>query len=240
MRKGILALALSFALSTIGLAQNQQLQITNGPVVEGVGDSWAVVAWTTNQGASSVLHYGTDQNNLSQTGQQDYQKSDSSQGANHRVKIENLQPGTKYYFKVDSGQGQQSGMTASSGIGQFTTVQPGQAPSQNGQGASSGSLQITRTPSVPRIGDTWAVVTWMTSAGAGSVVHYGTDANNLSQTAQAPYAEGTNETRHRVRITGLQPNTTYYFAIDSGQGQGTGASAASDVRKFTTMPQGQQ
>jgi len=95
MRKGILALALSFAMSTIGLAQNQQLQITNGPVVEGVGDSWAVVAWTTNEGSSSVLHYGTDQNNLSQTAQQDYQKSDSSQGANHRVKINNLQSGTK-------------------------------------------------------------------------------------------------------------------------------------------------
>ena len=56
MRKGNLALALSFAMSVIGLAQNQQLQITNGPVVEGVGDTWAVVAWTTNEGASSVLN----------------------------------------------------------------------------------------------------------------------------------------------------------------------------------------
>ena len=239
MRKGILALALSFAMSTIGLAQNQQLQITNGPVVEGVGDSWAVLAWTTNEGSSSVLHYGTDQNNLSQTAQQDYQKSDSSQGANHRVKINNLQPGTKYYFKLDSGQGQQSGTMASSGVGQFTTLQAGQTSSQNGQGAS-GNLQITRTPSVPRIADTWAVVTWMTSSGASSVVHYGTDPNDLSQTAQAPYAEGTNDTRHRVRITGLQPNTTYYFAIDSGQGQGSGTSASSDVRKFTTRSQGQQ
>src|SRR5215813_5714489 len=137
MRNGILALALAFAMSAIGLAQNQQLQITNGPVVEGVGDTWAVVAWTTNEGASSVLHYGTDQNNLSQTAQQDYQKSQSSQGANHRVKIASLQPGTTYYFKVDSGQGQQSGTMASSGVGQFTTKQAGQS-SDNGQGASSG------------------------------------------------------------------------------------------------------
>lgn len=237
MRKGILALALSFAISAIGLAQNQQLQITNGPVVEGVGDSWAVVAWTTNEGSSSVLHYGTDQNNLSQTAQQDYQKSQSSQGANHRVKIDNLQPGTTYYFKVDSGQGQQSGSMASSNVGQFTTKQTGQASSQNG---APGNLQITQTPRVPRISDTWAVVTWMTNAGGSSIVHYGTDANNLNQTAQAPYAQGSNDTRHRVRITGLQPNTTYYFTVDSGQGQGTGTSAASDVRKFTTNPQGQQ
>jgi len=177
---------------------------------------------------------------MNQTKQQDYQKSQSSQGANHRVRMDNLQPGTTYYFKVDSGQGQQSGSMASSNVGQFTTKQTGETASQNGQGASSGNLQITRTPSVPRIGDTWAVVTWMTNVGASSVVRYGTDANNLSQTAQAPYAQGANETRHRVRITGLQPNTAYYFAVDSGQGQGTGTAAASDVRQFTTRPQGQQ
>ena len=241
MRNAILALALTFGLCGLGLAQStsQQLQITNGPTVEGVGDNWAIVAWTTNEGSSSVLHYGTDQNNLSQIAQQDYQKSDSSQGANHRVRIDNLQPGTTYYFKVDSGQGQQSGTTASSNTGQFTTNQPGQ-PSQNGQGASSGNLQITQTPNIPRIGDTWAVVTWTTRTGGSSVVHYGTDANSLSQVAQSPYAQGTNETRHRVRITGLQPNTTYYFTVDSGQGQGTGTSAASSVRQFTTKPQGQQ
>ena len=184
---------------------------------------------------SSVLHYGTDQNNLNQTAQQDYQKSQSSQGANHRVRIDNLQPGATYYFKVDSGQGEQTGTTASSNVGQFTTKQAGQT-SQNGQGGA-GNLQITQAPSVARVGDTWAVVTWTTNAGGSSVVHYGTDANNLSQVAQAQYAQGANETRHRVRITGLQPNTNYYFTVDSGEGQGTGTSAASTVSQFTTKPQ---
>src|SRR5437868_11682877 len=146
MRKAILALALSFALCGLGVAQNntQQLQITNGPTVEGVGDTWAVVAWTTNEGSSSVLHYGTDQNNLNQTAQQDYQKSQSSQGANHRVRIDNLQPGATYYFKVDSGQGQQSGTTTSSNTGKFTTNQPEQ-PSKNRQGVSTCNMQITNT-----------------------------------------------------------------------------------------------
>ena len=119
MRKAILALALSFALCGLGVAQNntKQLQITNGPTVEGVGDTWAVVAWTTNEGSSSVLHYGTDQNNLNQTAQQDYQKSQSSQGANHRVRIDNLQPGATYYFKVDSGQGEQHHKMAKAELG---------------------------------------------------------------------------------------------------------------------------
>jgi len=239
MKKVMLLLALAFGLVGLGFGQTQPLEITNGPNVEGVGDSWAVVAWTTNEGASSVLHYGTDQNNLSQTAQQEYQKSQSAQGANHRVRIANLEPGTTYYFKVDSGQGQQSGSSATSNVGQFTTKQTGKS-AQNGQGASSGNLEVTQTPTVPRMGDTWAVVTWMTNSGGSSVVHYGTDPNNLSQTAQAPYAQGSNETRHRVRITGLQPNTNYYFAVDSGQGQGTGTSAQSSIRQFTTKPQGQQ
>lgn len=116
-----------------------------------------------------MLRYGTDQNNMNQTAQQDYQKSQSSERANHGVRIDNLQPGTTYYFKVDSGQGQQSGTKASSNVGQFTTKQAGQASSQNGQGSSSGNLQMTQTPSLPRIGDTWAVVTWITNAGSSSV-----------------------------------------------------------------------
>src|SRR2546423_5549842 len=144
MKRLVLALVLCFAVCGIAIGQNnnQQLQITNGPVIEGVGDSWAVVAWTTNEGSSSVLHYGADQNNLSQTAQQEYQKSQASQGANHRVRIENLQPGTTYYFKVDSGQGEQTGTTASSNVGQFTTKQTAQAPSQHGQGRCCGTPQI--------------------------------------------------------------------------------------------------
>src|SRR5947209_5334878 len=106
--------------------------------------------------------------------------------------------------------------------------------------AQNQQLQITNGPTVEGVGDTWAVVAWTTNSGGSSVVHYGTDANNLSQTAQAPYAQGSDDTRHRVRVTGLQPNTTYYFTVDSGQGQGTGTAASSSVRQFTTRPQGQQ
>ena len=239
MKRLVLALVLCFAVCGIAIGQNnnQQLQITNGPVIEGVGDSWAVIAWTTNEGSSSVFHYGTDQNNLNQTAQQDYQKSESSQGANHRVRIDNLQPGTTYYFKVDSGQAQQTGTTTSSNVGQFTTKAAGQA-AQGGQG--QGNLQITQGPNAMRVGDTWAVVTWTTNTGGSSVVHYGTDANNLNQIAQAPYASGSNDTRHRVRITGLQPNTTYYFTVDSGEGQGTGTQAKSSVSQFVTKAQGQR
>ncbi|HEV7676628.1 MAG TPA: hypothetical protein VGQ12_19015, partial [Candidatus Angelobacter sp.] len=64
------ALALS-AIATPGNPQKpekaQAVRITDGPRVEGVGPTWAVIAWTTNTGGSSVVRYGTDANNLSQT-----------------------------------------------------------------------------------------------------------------------------------------------------------------------------
>jgi hypothetical protein len=35
-------------------------------------------------------------------------------------------------------------------------------------------------------------------------------------------------------VKGLKPNTTYYFVADSGQGQGSGTEAKSEVSQFTT------
>ena len=62
-------------------------------------------------------------------------------------------------------------------------------------------------------------------------MHYGTDQNNLNQTAQAPYRNNSNQPNqtHRVRIHNLQPGTTYYFVVDSGEGFGTGTQAKSQV-----------
>ena len=228
MKSLILATALSLALFGTAIAQtsSQNVQITNGPVVEGTGDTWAVIAWTTNVGSSSVIHYGTDQNNLTQTAQQEYQRSESNRGVNHRVHIKNLQPGTTYYFRVDSGQGESTGTNASSNVDHFTTKQAGQS--------QAADIHITDGPRVEHAADTWAVIAWTTDRGGSSRILYGTDANNLGQTAESPYSTGTGSTTHRVRITGLQPGTTYYFVVDSGQAQGSGSETKSQVAQFTT------
>jgi len=123
----LVALALAFSLSVAaqqpsgGAQKAAAVKITNGPVVEGVGDTWAVIAWTTNTGGSTVVHYGTDQNNLGQTAQAPYADNEKTQGQNHRVRVTNLQPNTTYFFVVDSGQGEGTGTEAKSQIGQFKT-----------------------------------------------------------------------------------------------------------------------
>jgi phosphodiesterase/alkaline phosphatase D-like protein len=124
-----LLVALAFALSLSVAAQQPAggaqkpaaVKITNGPVVEGVGDTWAVIAWTTNTGGSTVVHYGTDQNNLSEKAQAPYADNEKTQAQNHRVRVTNLQPNTTYFFVVDSGQGEGTGTEAKSQIGQFKT-----------------------------------------------------------------------------------------------------------------------
>ena len=117
-----IVVALALAVSIPALAkQAAPEQITQGPMVEGVGDTWAVIAWTTNTGGSSVVRYGTSANNLDQTAQSPYADNEKMSSQNHRVHINNLKPGTTYYFMADSGQGEGTGTEAKSAVGQFTT-----------------------------------------------------------------------------------------------------------------------
>lgn len=96
--------------------------------------------------------------------------------------------------------------------------------------AQNQNLRITNGPTVEHAASNSAVIAWSTNTNAGTVVKYGTDPSNLSQTAQAPWGGLT----HRVTINNLQPNTTYYFQVTSAQGQGTGTSAMSPMSQFKT------
>lgn len=246
MNRLVSALILSLVVSVFALgqmpqnpAQAQNLQIINGPVVERTGPHGAVIAWTTNVGGSSVVHYGTDPNNLNQTAQAPYKNNSNQPNQTHRVRIHNLQPGTGYYFVADSGEGFGTGTQAKSQVAQFTTPQPGQSGNSAGQG---GALQIVNGPVVEDVGNNYAVVAWTTNDGSSSFVHYGTDRNNLSQTAQTDYVDTDkgnqsghlNPATHRVRVDNLQPGTTYFFVVDSTDGDNTSGEAKSPVAQLTT------
>lgn len=97
------------------------LKITDGPRVEGVGTNWAVIAWTTNTGGSSIVRYGTKPNGLNETAEAPYADNEKTSAQNHRVRLNNLKPATTYYFLADSGQGEGTGTESRSSTGQFTT-----------------------------------------------------------------------------------------------------------------------
>ena len=344
MKKTVVTLIMALALGSWCIAQGQgsAVQITNGPVVENVTDTTAQVAWSTNVSSGTVLHYGTDPNNLDQKASMPWG------GMTHRVQLQNLKPGATYYVKAESTQGQGTGTGAQSDQTSFQTkaageqaasspAQPGTStagasapnvntsqtavwmvagpipqlvkdssaqiwwlpssldpgakvtygassanmnltasatPETNGSGsevaelsnlqpdttyyfavwgqngntiaggqlktapanyAANQNLWITKGPVLEMIGPHNAIVAWSTNARAGSVVRYGTDPNGLSQTATAPWGQDT----HRVRIHNLQPNTKYYFKVESTQAQGTNTQAQSQTAPFHTVPEGQ-
>jgi phosphodiesterase/alkaline phosphatase D-like protein len=232
----VTALVLAIAVPVLARQQSAAEKIIQGPIVEGVGDTWAVIAWTTNTGGSTIVRYGANPNALNETAQSSYSDNDRTSTQNHRVHLKNLKPGTTYYFIADSSQGEGTGTEAKSSVGQFTTKGAGQSSNFGHPSGQSMAVRITDGPRVEGAGDTWAEISWTTSTGGSSVVRYGTDRNALNQTAESPYAdnEKTSAQNHRVRLTNLKPNTTYYFIADSGQGEGTGTEARSSIGQFTT------
>ena len=232
---GVLIIAV---LAMAAFLWGQNLQITQGPKVENVTDQKAVIAWSTNTNGSTVVRYGTDQNNLGQRAQAPYADAENTQQQVHRVRLNHLQPGTTYFFQAVSGHGEGTGTEDKSQIAQFTTKGAGNNTAGTGQPAEThDALRITDGPRVEGTGANWAVIAWTTNTGGSSVVLYGTDPNNLTQRGQAPYAddEKSQHQVHRVRLNNLQPHTRYFFIVDSGQGEGTGTEAKSGVTEFTTQ-----
>jgi phosphodiesterase/alkaline phosphatase D-like protein len=66
-------------------------------------------------------------------------------------------------------------------------------------------------------------------------VNYGTDGSNLTQLGESPWGQG--GLTHRVELKNLQPNTTYYYRVETGQAQGTGGEVQSQsLQSFRTAP----
>jgi phosphodiesterase/alkaline phosphatase D-like protein len=96
---------------------------------------------------------------------------------------------------------------------------------------------------VESISDTLAFISWTTHNPGGTIlhyaiVHYGKDPNHLDLTAQSPTRinPSHSEMVFRVRMDGLEPDTTYYYKVFSKQADGVSDPATSAVNQFTTRP----
>jgi phosphodiesterase/alkaline phosphatase D-like protein len=227
--RGYLLLVLGALLLTASLVFAQDVTITKGPVVEHASADSAMVAWSTNVSSSTVVKYGTDRNNLSQTAQAPWGS------LTHRVTIKNLEPGKTYYFQVESGQAQGSGGNATSQVGTFTAE--GGSPSASPSAENNDTqFNIVSGPNIEQVTDTGATVAWTTDRPSSSIVKYGTNRSNLDQTAQEPWGA----TTHRVHIKNLQPATQYYFSVHSAQGTNApGQHADTAVMPFKTTGGGE-
>jgi hypothetical protein len=106
--------------------------------------------------------------------------------------------------------------------------------SDNNVPQAAAKVNITQGPTIQYADDEFAVITWTTDQPFASRVFYGKDASNLNQIAEDGKSLSVG---HQVDLRNLQPNTTYYFRIDAGQGTAAAASADA-VNGFQTTTLG--
>jgi phosphodiesterase/alkaline phosphatase D-like protein len=108
-------------------------------------------------------------------------------------------------------------------------------------------VEITKGPELESATNYLTILRWTTNNPGGSdvhygIVHYGTDPKDLSQTAKNPIRlnQGHQYTTFRVRIEGLEPQTTYYYRVTSEESGGQSDGVKSTVKKFTTPAPGER
>ena len=102
-------------------------------------------------------------------------------------------------------------------------------------------VYITQGPAIESVTDKLAIIRWTSNNPGGSdehfgIVRYGTNPQHLSETAKSHIRLNQNHsyTVFRVRVDNLNPQSTYYYKIDSMGGNGRMDGVKSPVRHFTT------
>lgn len=88
---------------------------------------------------------------------------------------------------------------------------------------------LTRGPYLQQAAPTSMVIRWRTNLAVAGRVHIGPSAGVISQT----FDEAAPATDHSVKLTGLAPDTTYYYSVGSPDGMLAGGDAH---HVFTTPP----
>jgi hypothetical protein len=103
-------------------------------------------------------------------------------------------------------------------------------------------VEISQGPELEIARGSLAIIRWTTNNPGGTdvhygIVHYGTNPNDLNQTAKNPIHINHShlDTTFRVRIDGLTPQTTYYYTVESTEATGPNDGVKSTVKEFKTQ-----
>lgn len=116
----IVAAGLVITASIVGRAVAQTSPVISNVTVASVGATSTTVTWTTNEDTDSFINFSQDTNYCGV-------RNSGVPSTNHSVVIPNLDPGTAYFFRIDSTD--QNGDQIFSGDYSFTTTStPGSVP----------------------------------------------------------------------------------------------------------------
>lgn len=155
-----------------------------------VSTSTATIIWNTNEPATSQVFYGQTE---------DFSQSSavvSTLQTSHSVELQNLKPGTAYFFKVVSVNAADE--TISEAGFEFSTLY---------QETIIDSAPVISDVRVESVGTSTASIVWNTSEPAGGELLYGT-------TTAYTHTDGGHHvllTAHRHVLANLAPGTTYNF-----------------------------
>lgn len=111
----------------------------------------------------------------------------------------------------------------------------------NGAASVPATAKLVAGPELEMANQSVAIIRWTVTKPGGTdlhygIVHYGTDAVNLTQLAKSPNRRNPSHSDmiFRVRIAGLNAKTTYYYTVESTGSTGVSDAISSPVSTFTT------
>jgi peroxiredoxin len=208
----ILVAVIILCLCLVGFIIFTLARDTTPPVIQSVSlsdmkEKSTTITWQTNEPSTSQVVCGPDVCTPTEP--------DEALATNHFATLSALKPNTRYQLILISRD--KGGNEARLEIELTTPIQPYATP------------PMISGVKVFNITDSNATISWVTDKPATSQVEYGTTDAYGSTTP--PDDELT--TSHGVALTGLKPNTTYYFKVKSEDAGGN--EVMSESRTFTTL-----
>jgi hypothetical protein len=105
------------------------------PTPESISDTFAFLRWVTANPGGTILHYaivqyGTDPDHLDRTAKSPTRINPAQGDMIFRVRVNDLQPGTTYYYRVSSQQANGASDPGTSDVKKFRTQPANQTASQ--------------------------------------------------------------------------------------------------------------
>ena len=200
----------SFLTATPDTTPPMITQVIASPATNGTS---ATITWTTDEPSDSRVNYGTSSGSLN------LNQSNAALVTSHSITLSGLSPNTTYFFQVRSADASGNAATSPATPASFQTPAPDTTPPT-----------ITQVNASPATNGTSATVTWTTDEPSDSRVNYGTSSGslNLNQSNAALV------TSHSITLSGLSPNTTYFFQVRSADASGNAATSPATPASFQT------
>ncbi len=202
-------------VTTLPAPDNKAPEILLTPMVIDISATQATVIWTTNEPSTSGVSYND--------GTQYHVVSEQHYVTEHSMPLTDLTPETTYQLTVSSTDANGNGPTLSAPIS-FTTLaeEDTQAPAFIG------------APLIQNITHQSVVIRWQTDEPSTTRLALGTSADQLERIE----TKNGLRTSHNLAVTGLEPETVYYYQVQTQDAAGN--LLTSEIDWFKTKQRGHQ